>query len=605
MTDTEHPYLDAFPPSQVGVWRERVSTVLKGKGADTLVSRTHDGVAIEPLYPPNAERMPIARQGRTWSVLARVDAPDAGAANAQALEDLGNGADGLHLVFAGGVGDYCSSLQTASLARALTGVVLDAEIAVEVDSLDGLAAADALAAAVEAGGADPAATRIAFGVDPFGALARGIAADAPAPSAVERAKMLAAKGFAGPFFVADARLVHAAGGSEAQELGYALAAALACLRDLEAGGMPLDEARARVSFRLAVDADEFLGIAKLRALRKLWASVEEGCGLSPEPAHLHAETAWRMTTRRDPDVNMLRTTLAVFAAAVGGADRVTVLPHTQALGVPDAFARRVARNSQLVLREEASVAKVADPAAGSGGLEALTDMLCERGWQVFQSLEAAGGLGKALAGSAFREEIARVADARRRAVARRADGITGVSEFPHLGEPLLQTASHPTADRGTAFAPHRLAEPFEALRDRSDEHLRHTGSRPRVYLATLGSAAAFTPRLSFAKNLFEAGGFETVAHEGADTPEALAEGLRRSEARVACLCSSDAIYAERAASAAAALAPLVTRLVLAGRPGSAEEALRDAGVTDFAFVGVDVLALLETLAQTGYAHDIG
>lgn len=594
MHETTLPYLDAFPTTGDADWRTRVEGVLKGKSVSALVGKTYDGIAVEPLYAATSQAALASGAQRGWSVIQRVDDPDAAAANAQALDDLGNGADGLQLVVAGSIGaDGAGVPADAQLDHLLAGVVLDAEVPIEIDALDNGIFAFRLADFVIGQNLDLAATRIGFGIDLFGAAARG-GAGPDLPAIAARIADLATRGFGGPFLVADARLVHAAGGSEAQELGYALAAALGSLRALEGAGIPLADARHYISFRVAVDADEFLGVAKLRALRRLWASVEEQCGLAPAPAHVHAETAWRMMTRRDADVNMLRATLAVFAAAVGGADRITVLPHTQALGLPDGFARRVARNTQLVLREEANLDKVSDPAAGSGGFETLTESLCEKGWEAFRAIEAAGGLEKALAGNSFRSAVAEVAAARAKNVARRKDGITGVSEFPALGEAAPPPAAAPL---DAPFAAHRLAEPYEALRDRSDALLATTGSRPRVYLATLGSVAAFTPRATFAKNLFEAGGFEPAPHEGEDTPEGHAAAFRKSGAAAACLCSSDAVYADQADAVAKALAQAgAKRIVLAGRPAD-EAALRAAGVTDFAFAGGDVLALLQSLAS--------
>ena len=594
MHETTLPYLDAFPTTGDADWRTRVEGVLKGKSVSALVGKTYDGIAVEPLYAAAPQAALASGAQRGWSVIQRVDDPDAKAANAQALDDLGNGADGLQLVVAGGLGADGAGLPAdAARDRLLDGVVLDAEVPVEIDALDNGIFAFRLADFVIGQNLDLAGTRIGFGIDLFGAAARG-GAGPDLPAIAARIADLAARGFGGPFLVADARLVHAAGGSEAQELGYALAAALGSLRALESAGIPLADARRYISFRVAVDADEFLGVAKLRALRRLWASVEEQCGLTPAPVHVHAETAWRMMTRRDADVNMLRATLAVFAAAVGGADRITVLPHTQALGLPDGFARRVARNTQLVLREEANLDKVADPAAGSGGFETLTESLCEKGWEAFRTIEAAGGLEKALAGNSFRNAVAEVAAARAKNIARRKDGITGVSEFPALGEAAPPPAAAPL---DAPFAAHRLAEPYEALRDRSDALLARTGARPKVYLATLGSVAAFTPRATFAKNLFEAGGFEPASHEGDDTPEGHAAAFRKSGAAAACLCSSDAVYAEQADAVAKALALAgAKRIVLAGRPAD-EAALRAAGVTDFAFAGGDVLALLQSLAS--------
>ena len=239
-----------------------------------------------------------------------------------------------------------------------------------------------MTAAVAARGTAPAAVDIRFGFDPIGIIATG--GHAPSWSAdhgrvARQIRALADQGYRGPFAVADGRAIHNAGGSEAQELAFVIATALAYLRALEESGAPLAEARRMIYFRLAADADQFLTTAKFRALRALWARVEAACGLAPRPAFVAAQTAWRMMTKRDPFVNMLRATMAVVAAGLGGADAITVLPHTAAIGLPDRFARRIARNTQLILLEESNLAKVADPAAGAGGFESLTHALCDDG----------------------------------------------------------------------------------------------------------------------------------------------------------------------------------------------------------------------------------
>src|SRR6185503_12825179 len=207
---------------------------------------------------------------------------------------------------------------------------------------------------------------------------------------------LSERGLTGPFAVADGRNVHAAGGSEAQELAFVIASAVEYLRVFTQAGTPLEAASNFVWFRIAADADEFLTIAKLRALRKIWARIEEAIGLEPKPIFVSAETAWRMMSTRDPYVNMLRTTIAVTAAGVGGADAISALPFTIALGLPDAFARRVARNMQLILLEESNLYRVADPAAGAGGIEAMTTEIAKTAWTLFQEIEAAGGAAIAI-----------------------------------------------------------------------------------------------------------------------------------------------------------------------------------------------------------------
>ncbi len=240
---------------------------------------------------------------------------------------------------------------------------------------------------------------------------------------------LAQRGFKGPFAVADGRVVHNAGGSEAQELAFALAVAVAYLRALEAGGIALDDARRMIAFRLTADADQFLTVAKFRAIRLLWQRVEEACGLAPSPAFVAAETAWRTLTRDDPYVNILRATIATFAAGIGGADAIAIVPFTAARGLPDRFARRLARNTQLVLLEEAGIARVADPTAGTGWSEDLTDKLCRAAWALFQEIEAAGGVAAALERGLIQRKVADARAARERALAAKTEVLVGATEY--------------------------------------------------------------------------------------------------------------------------------------------------------------------------------
>src|SRR5262249_6350797 len=245
---------------------------------------------------------------------------------------------------------------------------------------------------------------------------------------------LAAQGFRGPFAAVDGRAIHNAGGSEAQELAYALAVAVEYLRALEAGGIALDAARRMVYFRLAAPVGQFLTIAKFRALRMLWARVEAACKLAPAPPVVTAETAWRMMTKRDPYANMLRATIAVVGAGLGGADDITVLPFTMALGLPERFARRIARNTQLVLLEESNLARVTDPAAGARGVEAITGQHYRADWTQVREIEQVGGAWDALEHGMIQKKVAAVRAARQAAVARRKDAFTGTSDFPELAE---------------------------------------------------------------------------------------------------------------------------------------------------------------------------
>jgi methylmalonyl-CoA mutase len=599
-----------FPPATREQWLKLVDGALKGAPFDKLIARTYDDLPIEPLYPRATDAGPVAGRapGAPWTLMQRVDHPDPAAANAQALQDLENGARGLTLVFAGSVSANGFGLDASpeTLARVLDGVALDAGIAVDLNlSPPTRDAVRHFAALVKGQGLAPAAIDLRASINPIGGFAASGTAPRPWPGLarnfVAMVRELADLGFGGPFCVADGRIIHNAGGSEAQELAFAIASAVEYLRALETGGVPLDTARRMIYFRLSADADQFLTTAKFRALRKLWARVEEACGLAPKPAHVAAETAWRMMTRRDPYVNMLRTTIAVAAAGLGGADSITVLPHTAPLGLPDAFARRVARNTQLILLEESNLARVADPAAGSGAIEDITGKLCAASWTLFQEIEGAGGAWAALERGLVQSKVAAVREKRLRAVARRKDALTGTSDFPNLAETLpavLDVATVATPKEAAAAVsiealPRlRLAEPFERLRDASDRILAQTGARPKVFLANLGRLSDFTARATFARNFFEAGGIEAVTNEGFASRDEMAAAFKASGARIACLCSSDKVYATDAVGAAKALAG-AARIYLAGRPRDLEPSLRAAGVKDFIFVGCDVLAVLD------------
>jgi methylmalonyl-CoA mutase len=637
-----------FPQATHEQWLKRVEGVLKGADFQKkLVSRSHDGIAIQPLYPKAEGTAPIAReQAGRWRVSQRVDHPDPQKANELALLDLEGGTDALTLVprkapAARGFGTRIDSLD--DLDRALSGVMLDL-IHLRVDAGGhGRQMAALVLALAERRGHRLSELSLDLGLDPIGAMAAqgrmSASWDAVAQRMGDTLSHLTARGFAGRAFLADGRVYHEAGASEAQELAAVLATGIGTLRALEVRGHSLNAARRAISFLLVADADEFLTVAKLRALRRLWARVEQACGLEPKPIRLHAETAWRMTTRRDPWVNVLRTTVAVFSAGIGGADAITALPLTAALGLPDSFARRVARNTQLILLDESNLSRVADPAAGAGGFEALTDALCEKAWTLFQEIEREGGILESLKGDKLQARIAAVRAQREKAVATRREPITGTSEFPNIGEVDVSVLlPMPTAEKGTVSSPSpsslasaetsfaslvqmagqgatlpqlagtasgpspvsiaslpsvRTAEPFERLRDLSDAYRAKSGERPRVFLANLGPISAFTARATFAKNFFEAGGIEAIMTDGFSDNDKLRQAYIESKAKLSCICSTDEIYEKHALDAAETLRSAGSPLIsLAGRPGEREEQLTRTGITTFIYAGCDTLEVL-------------
>jgi methylmalonyl-CoA mutase len=599
----EFPLARDFPPADEEAWKALVEEALKGAPFASLRSQSYDGLTIEPLYQRARGARPIEGRagGAPWAVMQRIDLPDPEAANTQLLEDVNNGANGITLVFPEAIGEYGFGVPStgAAISAALDGVYLDAGIAIDLDlSAPSKDAAGLMATLVKARGIAPKDVSIRFGFGPLG----GIAATGQSPlSWKDIAPIfaglisdLAGQGFTGPFAVADGRVVHAAGGSEAQELAFVLSLAIAYLRAMEAGGIKLDDACDFIYFRLAADQDQFLTTAKFRALRKLWARIEEACGLKPRPAFVSAETAWRIMTKRDPHANIVRGTIAALAAAVGGADAITVLPFSAALGLPDAIARRVARNTQTILIEEANIHRVADPAAGSGVIEALTDQLCARAWMLFQDTEREGGVAKALESGSIQRAVTRVRAERETNVALRKDSLVGTSDFPDLAELPVVVFKTPQIGGANAATPQslpriRLAEPFEQLRDRSDAYLSEHGKRPKVFLNCLGRASDFNARASFAKSLFEAGGIEAVEGKG----DNFAKQFEDSGAKLACLCSSDKVYASQAVAIAKALTQAgASRVYLAGKPATDRATLENAGVSTFLHQGCDTLSIL-------------
>ncbi|WP_030757582.1 methylmalonyl-CoA mutase subunit beta [Streptomyces sp. NRRL F-5135] len=539
---------------------------------------------------------PFTRAGRPegaavsgWDVRQRHAHPDPRRTNEAVLADLENGVTSLWLT----VGT--AGVPAGELATALDGVHLDlAPVVLDADD-QFASAARALLALYDRRGIAPHAARGGLGADPVGRFARTGRRTA---GDIDRAVELAAlcdRTYPGLRAVCvDGLPYHEAGASDAQELGCALATGVGWLRDLTGAGLSAEAACGQLEFRYAATADQFLTIAKFRAGRRLWARVAQVCG-APAGAgaqRQHAVTSPVMMTRRDPWVNMLRTTVASLAAGLGGADAVTVLPFDHALGLPDTFARRIARNTSTILLAESHLGRVIDPAGGSWYVERLTDDLARAAWAWFQEIERAGGQRAALRSGLIGERIEGTWRERSGRLARRAEPITGVSEFPLLDQAPVEREPAP-APSGGGLPVVRRDEAFEALRARSDAHLAATGARPRVFLAALGPAAAHTARAAFATGFFRAGGIETVHDPVSVDADTAADAFARSGATVACLCSSDALYAERAAPVAEALkAAGAARVFLAGRPGEHRETYLRAGIDEFVSVGTDAVAVL-------------
>lgn len=578
-----------FPEVSHEEWQRLVAGVLRKSGKDVegpeaeraLSTALEDGLVTRPLYtardtvsdPGLPGFAPYLRGSRAegnalggWDVRQRHTVAD----NAAVLADLENGVTSLWL----------TGLPVSSLAGALEGVYLDlAPVILDAGAEVEPAARELLRLYAQRGVAKDAA-RGNLGADPLGYEAR---TGTPGELPLDLVRLCAEEYPGLRAVTVDALPFHEAGGSAGQELGASLAAGVAYLRELDQAGLSVEQALGQLEFRYSATADQFLTIAKFRAARRLWARVAEASGAPGAGAQRqHAVTSPVMMTRRDPWVNMLRTTVATLAAGAGGADAVTVLPFDHALGLPDAFARRIARNTSTVLIEESQLARVIDPGGGSWYIEKLTDELAHAAWEFFRSIERDGGLAAVLRSGRLERDLAETWAARKVKLAKRREPITGVSEFPFLAEkPVVR---EPAPEEPSGGLPRvRRDEAYEALRARSDAHLAATGARPRIYLAALGPAAAHTARLTFTANLFQAGGIEPVS-EGS---------FEESGATEAVLCSSDALYEEQASETARALREAgASYLFLAGRG--------EYPVDGFVFAGCDAVAVLSaTLDRMG------
>ncbi len=569
-------------------WRGAVAAVLaKGSPAVTaeeperlLDTATYEGFDIRPLYTaldalpeaPLPGQWPFLRGGDAhrdvlagWKVAEEFPARGSNAGVVEALVEavveanasiLGALVDGVSaLVVRVGPG----GVAPAELDRLLEGVYLELAPVILDSGAHFRAAATAMTALVAgADDAKRAMMSIDLGADP---LTAGLSRR-PAPTldeVVAVAIELGGKPGVRSITV-DGPAFHDLGANAGWELAGVLGAATEYLRLLTAAGLSAGDALRQISVRLAADDDQFMTIAKMRALRLVWARVAEVLGAADSGAlRVHAVTSAAMMTTRDPWVNMLRTTLAAFGAGVGGADTVRVLEFDAAIaggypGVTPGFSRRIARNTQLLLLEESNIGRVLDPAGGSWYLEDLTRSLAAQAWSRFQDVEARGGFGACV--DYVVAEIERVRTRRADDTAHRRAAITGVNEFPNLAEPPVQAAPSPTV--------HRYAAEFEALRSRSDSFLEHTGERPRVLLLPLGPLAENNVRSAFTTNMLAAGGIDTV-NPGTVTPGTVADAVSQSGHTVAVICGSDARYgAEAAGIVAAARAAGIDHILLAG-----------------------------------------
>ncbi|MDN5570948.1 MAG: methylmalonyl-CoA mutase small subunit [Propionibacteriaceae bacterium] len=562
-----------------------------------------DGLTVAPLYtkadwdgnigypgvmPFTRGAVPRAGEAIAWGVRQLHEDPDVDVTRRGILDDLERGATSVWLRV------DPDAVPANALGRVLADVQLDLAAVRVTSRHDQAAAADALIAVLKGSGTDLAAVKGNLGIDALAYAARH--ASAPDLSAHRAYVAEATANLPGVIaLTVDALPYEGAGASDVQELAFAIATGIAYLRDLDEAGIEPEIAASQIEFRVAATTDQFATIAKLRALRRLWARVTQECGVS-EPsrgATIHAVTSPRMMSKVDPYVNMLRTTIATFGAAAGGADAITVLPFDHALGLPTAFSRRIARNTQVIAAEESHLGRVTDPAGGSWYVESLTDDLAQAAWSIVQEIEGAGGMSAALTSGDVAGRIEAANAARAKDLATRRIELTGVSMFPMAGEKPVEAKPRPQAPELKGLRQIRDAEVFEALREAAWAHEASTGSAPQVFLACLGAQRDFGARQGFASNVVLVGGLGVVESHGG-TPAEIAAQASDAGAKLVILCSSAKLYAEQAVPVAQALKDAgVERVFLAGQlkeAGEVPEGLIDGTVG----LGMNVVEFLDS-----------
>lgn len=664
------PLAEGFDEAGRQDWTALVEKALNGRPIDKVLNtRTYEGVTLDPLYRSDqgdtdsghrsASRgaVSLERNSAGWDIRQPHLNPDPAAANLDIKADLAGGANSVWIALDSGArrsvegfaADGLVARRAEDLETALAGVDL-AQTSIALKPGEAfVASAAALVSIALRRGVDRASLKGSFGADPLGALAEAGRLGAPMDRHLDALGGLSVWSAANaPKLRAvwiDTGVYHGAGATETQELAFAIGTAVRYLHAMTKAGMSADAACGQIGFTLSVGTDVFQTIAKLRAARRLWARIVEACGASAEARvmALGAATAARSMSRRDTWVNLLRATCSCFAAGVGGADSMTVRPHTDAVGLAEPLARRVARNIQTILVQESSLARVADPAGGSYYVEQLCEEYARRAWGLFQEIEADGGMTHALFSGKAADMVGASWAERERNLARRRDELTGVSSFPNLDEVaspvvepdpavlsaivdgaragdgievpegmdfdgLIEAAGHGAsfnalskclmgdAVEGKALVQHRLGEAFEALRDASDAMMTGGGSRPMAFIAQLGTPADYTARTVFSKSYFASAGIEAQETEVKAGGAGAAFG--ESGAALAVICSSDSIYTSDAVDCAKSLKSAgASVVVLAGRPGENEAGLREAGVDRFIHAGDDMLETLRAVAR--------
>ena len=627
MNEKDIKLLTEFPPVSTATWEEQIHSDLKGKEYEkSLIWKTNEGFNVRPYYrAENIEgldfpesipgQFPYVRgknkSGNNWLVRQDIVVTDPKSANLKALEILNKGVTSLGFVL-----KECQQVSVADLKLLLKGIHPEA---VEINFVLSCKYKEFLETLLELLAelkSDPDTLHLSVNFDPIGRFAlRGKFCHSE-KEVFEKVKTVVELGEKYPHLhlvAVNGLNFNNAGASIVQELGFSLAIGAEYMTRLTDLGVDAALAAKKIRFNFGVGGNYFMELAKLRAARMLWANIvkayhpvcqcQESTGdgeFCPCAAKMfaHCETSTWNKTIYDPYVNMLRTQTEAMSAVLGGADSLTVLPFDAVYEQPTAFAERIARNQQALLKEEVHLDKIADPAAGSYYIETLTASIAEQAWKLFLEVQEKGGFLAAFREEFVQSQVKDMAEKRRKAVTSRRENILGVNQFPNFNEQLepgldaslFEVEDHSAEDAEVeTLKLFRGAQQLEAIRYATDQFAAKKG-RPKAYMLPIGNLAMRKARAQFSCNFFAAAGYEVVDHNGFDT---IAEGIQSvldAKADLIVLCSSDDEYGE--------LAPELYRhlkgraiLVVAGAPACMDE-LKGIGIAHFINVKTNLLEAL-------------
>ncbi len=611
-----------FAPPKWEDWKQLVVDSLKGADYDkAMKTRTYDGITLEPIYrkedildlpfgqsePGSSPYLrgndPQKRIDEGWKVAqAQVEA-DLKKLNLILKDELMRGLSMVNLKLKHD--DDVDGIKIKSvkdLQTALDGIdLVAAPLFIQMDIADD-DIFPLLDEYITAQGGSLRDLEGCIGFDPSSELARKGYLNLPLEEAWKKvADAVIQRANRAPklrSFILDGTVYEAAGASSSQELGFVLSTAIGYIQGMMASGMDIDTVAPLFAVKLALGSNIFMEIAKIRAFRLLWAEMVKAFGgnENSQKVWIHGKTGRFNKTTYDLYVNMLRTTTESFSAVIAGVDSLEVEPFDALVKEDNPFARRIARNQQLILKEEAHLSKIVDPAGGSYYIENITAQFAEIAWSLMQELETSGGMIKSLRAGKIHELIADVAEARIQAVHKRRDVVVGVNMYANLTDEALTLRTAQPDDSNASVRLEKGALPRQSAVAKVEALRTQIAAKaPKIFFLNMGPVAEYKPRADFASGFFQMGGFDIVADQTFTTVEEAAQAARESDAEAFCIVSTDANYEGFVAPLCTLIQPKV--MILAGYPADKVPEYKADGIDIFIHIRANAYDTLKELAE--------